>query len=144
GHWSPRVELAGTYDKNWEETRQPLLADDFDERYHQCAPEDQQVAGHLKGGEQVDLYNLTPNGHLQFKLPRISMSFTTHFDDGSNEQHRAVIHTVLIKPDDAKIIMVWHTHLECHHKVLTLMNTTIRLKQRIMLSEQSKTNEVTV
>ena len=67
GHWSPRVELAGTYDEHWEETRQPLLAEDFDERYHQCAPEDQQVAGYLKGGEQVDLFNLTPNGYLDRK-----------------------------------------------------------------------------
>jgi len=31
GHWSPRVELAGTYDENWEQTKQPLLPDDFDD-----------------------------------------------------------------------------------------------------------------
>lgn len=35
GHWSPRVELAGTYDEKWEKTRQPLLPEDFDERYYQ-------------------------------------------------------------------------------------------------------------
>ncbi len=144
GHWSPRVELAGTYDEQWEETRQPLLAEDFDERYYQCAPEDQQIPGYLKGGELVDLYNLTPNGHLQFHLPRISLSLTTNFDDGTREQHRAVIHTVTIKPDDAKVVMVWHTHLECHHKVLKLMNTSIRLKRRIMLSERGKTYEIVV
>ncbi|MCF6362770.1 MAG: DUF2169 domain-containing protein [Gammaproteobacteria bacterium] len=144
GHWSPRVELAGTYDENWEETRQPLLAEDFDERYYQCAPEDQQVAGYLKGGEQVDLYNLTPHGHLQFFLPRLSLSFTTNFDDGSSEQHRAVIHTVTIKPDDAKVVVVWHTHLECHHKVLKLTSTSIRIKKRILLSEQGKAAEIVV
>jgi len=144
GHWSPRSELAGTYDENWEETRQPLLAEDFDERYHQCAPEDQQETGYLKGGENVDLYNLTPNGHMQFFLPRISLSFTTNFDDGSSVQHRAVVHTVTIKPDHSKVVMVWHTHLECHHKVLKLNKTSIRLKKRIMLSIRDNTNTVGV
>jgi len=138
GHWSPRVELAGTYDENWEQTRQPLLPDDFDERYYQCAPEDQQAAGHLKGGEQVDLVNLTPNGRLQFHLPRVSFYITTNFDDGSSEQHRAVLHTVTIKPDVPRVVLVWHTHLECHHKVLKLNSTSVRLKQRIMVSEQDK------
>jgi len=51
---------------------------------------------------------------------------------------------VTIKPDDAKVVVVWHTHLECHHKVLKLMNTSIRLKKRLMLSERGKTNEVAV
>lgn len=142
GNWTPRVELAGTYDEKWEKTRQPLLAEDFDERYYQCAPEDQQVPGYLKGGEQVDLYNLTPNGRLQFYLPRLSLSFTTNFDDGSSEQHRAVLHTVTIKPDSPKVVMVWHTHLECHHKVLKLNSTSIRLKERIMLSDRGNENAV--
>ena len=50
GHWSPRRELTGTYDENWEKNRQPLLPEDFDERYYQCAPEDQQAKGYLRGG----------------------------------------------------------------------------------------------
>lgn len=144
GHWAPRVELAGTYDEQWEKTRQPLLAADFDERYHQCAPEDQQIPGYLKGGELIELFNLTPNGRLQFYLPRLSLSFTTNFDGSSSEQHQAMLHTVTVKPDTSKVVMVWHTHLECHHKVLKLTNTSIRLKKRLMLSERGKANEVVV
>lgn len=134
GHWSPRVELAGTYDEEWEKTRQPLLPKDFDERYHQCAPQDQQVPGFLKGGELFELYNMTPNGILKFNLPRMSIGFTTRFDDGSSEEHRGSLHTVTVKPDYPRIVIVWHTHLACHHKVLKLNNTTIRVKQRIAQS----------
>ena len=54
-HWEPRVRWAGTYDKRWQRTRKPLLPDDFDDRFHQCAPEDQQVDGGLIGGELVEL-----------------------------------------------------------------------------------------
>ncbi len=136
GHWYPRVELAGTYDKNWENTRQPLLAEDFDERYYQSSQEDQQISDFLKGGEQVQLVNMNPEGKLQFQLPRVFLGFTTNFDDGSSEVHRAVLHTVILKPDESKVVMVWHTHLPCHHKVLKLNNTTIRLKQPALGSQQ--------
>jgi hypothetical protein len=132
GHWNPRIKFAGTYDEKWKKTRQPLLPDDFDERYYQIAPEDQQVAGFLKGGEIVQLYNLTPGGVFQFRLPRLFLAFTTYFDDGSRDDHRAVLHTVTLKPDEPKVVVVWHTNLECHHKVLKLNNTEIRLKRPVL------------
>jgi len=138
GHWSPRVKLAGTYDVNWEKTRQPLLAEDFNERYYQSAPQDQQVSGHLKGGELVQLLNLTPGGRLEFHLPRFFLAFTTHFDGGASEDHRAVLHTVILKPDAPRMVIVWHTHLPCHHKVLKLTNTTIRLKKPVLGSKQAQ------
>lgn len=134
GHWSPRVELAGTYNEDWEKTRQPLLPNDFDERFYQCAPQDQQVPGYLKGRELFELYNMTSDGILKFGLPRISIGFTTNFDDGSSEEHRGSLYTVTVKPDYPKVEMVWHTHLACHHKVLKLNSTMIRVKQRIMQS----------
>jgi hypothetical protein len=36
--WSPRRELAGTYDDAWAKTKRPLLPDDYDERFAMCAP----------------------------------------------------------------------------------------------------------
>lgn len=143
GHWKPRTDYVGTYDDRWQKERQPLLPLDFDEHYYQCAPQDQQVLGFVKGGESVVLVNLTPEGHLRFRLPRLSLAFTTYFDDGTSVDHRAVIHTVNIKPDARQVVVVWHTHLECHHKVLKLNHTTVRLKERIMLAEDRNTPEVT-
>jgi len=37
-HWQPRVALGGTYDDRWMKTRQPLLAEDLDDRFFQSAP----------------------------------------------------------------------------------------------------------
>jgi hypothetical protein len=136
GHWCPRVKLAGTYDENWEKTRLPLLPEDFNERYFQNAPEDQQVQGYLKGGEQVVLLNLTPTGKCQFHLPRVFLSFTTDFNDRTSQDHRAVLHTVILKPCLQKVVLVWHTHLLCHHKVLKLTKTNIRIKQPVLGSVQ--------
>ncbi|GBC62135.1 DUF2169 domain-containing protein [Desulfonema ishimotonii] len=142
GHWSPRVELAGTYDENWEKNRLPLLPADFNESYYQCAPPDQQALGYLKGGEIVELLNMTPTGRIRFRLPKITIGFTTHFDNGTKEEHRGVLHTVIVKPDFSKVIMVWHTNLECHHNVLKLLATTIRIKQRILRSQGAGRNNV--
>lgn len=135
--WSPRVELAGTYDKKWEKERHPLLPVDFDERYYQCAPADQQVLGYLKGGEPVELYHLTPGGLLRFTLPRVWLAFRTHFGRETVE-HRAKLHTVLLEPDCPRVIMVWHTHLPCHNKDHQLEQTVITQKEYIQRFPKQK------
>lgn len=133
-HWSPRVELAGTYDGEWENTRKPLLPSNFDERFYQCAPEDQQVKGFLKGSEAVELYNMTPDGFLSFRLPKVTLAMTTQFYDGTMSQHRADLHTVILYPDKRSFQIVWHSQLPCHHKVNKLKVTRITLKKRINVS----------
>lgn len=133
-HWSPRVELAGTYDEDWENTRKPLLPSNFEERFYQCAPEDQQVNGFLKGGEVVELHNMTPDGFLTFRLPKVTLALTTHFYDGTSTQHRAVVHTLNLYPDKRSFQIVWHSQLPCHHKVNKLKVTGITLKKRINAS----------
>jgi len=127
-YWSPRLEFAGTYDEQWQETRAPLLAADFDERYYQCAPFDQQAPVFLRGGEKVELLNLTPNGGLSFYLPKVRLNFVTWFGRDSVE-HRADLCTIIIEPDVPRLIMVWQTLLPCHHKVDKLDQTVIREKE---------------
>lgn len=123
--WSPRVELAGTYDQDWQEKRLPLLPLDFDERFYQCAPPDQRAPKYLAGGESVVLLNLTPEGRLSFRLPTVRLSFFTDFG-GDYATHRAVLHTVILEPDERRVQMVWHTHLHCHSLVYKLASTTVR------------------
>ncbi|MBI4566219.1 MAG: DUF2169 domain-containing protein [Planctomycetes bacterium] len=128
--WMPRRKYGGTYDQKWEEQRQPLLPQDFDERYWRCAPEDQQTPQPLKGGEPVELFNLTPSGYLKFTLPRVDLTFTTDFG-GPKEEHRDALHTVILEPDAPRLMMVWHTYLPCHPRVLKLRSTHIGLKSRL-------------
>ncbi len=128
-HWQPRVALAGTYDDHWMKTRQPLLAEDLDDRHFQCAPADQQTPQWLRGGEPVVLYNLSPEGPLRFSLPKLYFGFDTRFYDGSRELHQQRrLHTVILEPDFPRVSLVWHSALPCHFKVQKLERTVITLK----------------
>ena len=133
GHWTPRVLFGGTYDEAWSRERQPLLPDDFDERFYQCVPTDQQARGFLMGGELVELSNLTPGGTLSFRLPRLTLGFKTDFEDGSDALHPGKLHTVIVEPDLPRVMLVWHSQLPCHHKVLKLKTTHITLKRRVLV-----------
>jgi hypothetical protein len=128
-HWQPRVKWGGTYGERWQKERQPLLPEDFDERFYLCAPQDQQPPQYLRGGEPVELVNLSPGGSLRFKLPREVFGFETRFTTGEMVRHRASLHTVILEPDVPRVLMVWHTHLPCHPKVLKLKRTTITRKE---------------
>lgn len=130
-HWEPRVALAGTYDDVWERTRKPLVPTDFDDRFHQCAPEDQQVDGFLKGGELVELHGMSPDGVWSFRLPKITLVMTTEFYDGTEARHRPVVHTLMLFPEERSFQIVWHSQLPCHQKVNKLRATQIMRKRRV-------------
>jgi hypothetical protein len=125
--WLPRRKYAGTFDQKWMDERFPLWPEDFDTRYFHCAPEDQQVAGFLRGGETVHLRNLTAAGLLEFRLPRFYPVFTTYFRSKPFE-HRAKLHTVIIEPDLQRVLMVWYTDLKVHNNADDLDVTVIREK----------------
>lgn len=128
-HWQPRVGFAGTYDDHWMKTRQPLLAEDLDDRYFQSAPADQQAPEFLRGGEPVVLLKLTPGGELRFTLPKLHFGFETRFYDGSRQAHQnRKLHTVILEPDFPRVSLVWHSALPCHYKVQKLERTVITLK----------------
>jgi hypothetical protein len=109
-YWSPRLELWGTYDAHWAKTKKPLLPDDYDERVALCAPADQRPPRHLYGGEPVELVNLTPGGRLRFALPKIYFTFQTAFGS-RREEHRSRLVSVVIEPDESRLMLTWLTTL---------------------------------
>lgn len=130
-HWSPRRELQGTYDQAWENSRSPLLPLDWDPRSICCAPADQQAPAFLRGGEPVELINLTPSGLLRFELPKIYLTFITHFSipgGRRSEEHRARLSSVIIEPDDARLVMVWVSSLIVRGPIDYLDETVVREK----------------
>lgn len=131
-HWQPRLGFAGTYDDAWEKHRHPLLPVDFNSLFYQSAPADQQIPGFLKGGELVEICNLSPVSRLQFYLPKVSFLLRTHFMGGRTEIHRANLHTVIIEPDNHRVVLTWHSRLPCHHDIHLLEKTTIQLKKRVL------------
>jgi len=111
--WAPRARLAGTYDEAWEARRAPLPPDDFDDRFYRTAPADQQLHGFLSAGQTVELFNLTPHGYLRARVPDLTFKMRAIFTDGEERTH-AVLHTMLLHPDQARVQLVWHTSLACH------------------------------
>lgn len=128
--WTPRRELSGTYDQAWQEKRLPLLPLDWDPHSLLCSPKDQQPGRHLRGGEQVELINLTLAGYLRFTLPRIHFDFNTRIA-GRIENHRSQLATVIIEPNYPRVIMVWQSSLQCVRDIDYLDETTVREKRNI-------------
>ena len=136
-HWQPRAGFAGTYDDQWMKTRQPLLPDDFDDRFFQAAPADQQAPSFLTGGEPATLRGLTTGGDLHFQLPRVFPGFETRFSGGKAELHKdRKLHSVIIEADVPRVSLVWHSRLACHSRVQKLESTLITVKTNVGIAER--------
>jgi hypothetical protein len=105
-HWQPRVQHAGTYDQNWLDNVFPFLPADFDERYFQAAPPDQQLPKPV-GEQTVTLTNLTPTGCTSFLLPHFEAPVTIVPHSGPREELNAAADTILIEPDAGRVTMTW-------------------------------------
>jgi hypothetical protein len=122
--WQPRAKLAGTYDQKWLDGHYPFLAPDFDERYYQAAPADQQY-DYLVGGEEVALLNLTPEGRTHFVLPTVRMPVTFYPADGGEEGVCSVCDTLLIEPDAGRFTMTWRASRRLKRSVFELSEAVV-------------------
>jgi hypothetical protein len=110
--WAPRLAWAGTYDERWKQERWPKLPKDFDFRYWNGAPEDQQIA-FPEPGFVVELTHLLDPAkskrdvalaclpaHRAFVLARLggmSLPFPMQID------------TIVIDTEAMRIDLVWRT-----------------------------------
>lgn len=104
-HWHPRRKLAGTYDEAWQDTRFPLLPIDFDERFFNVAPEDQQLHGYLPG-EEVRLTYMTEIGRERFRLPSFDVRVRFAEYPGLTTDARIVPDTIIIEPAERRVSLV--------------------------------------
>jgi len=104
--WPARARFGGTYDDQWLADVFPFLPGDFDERYYQAAPEDQQVPI-PKAPTNVVLSGLTPDGIRQFTLPHFEAPVNIFPKRGEREDHLATLDTVVFEPDQERFTMTW-------------------------------------
>jgi len=104
--WLPRRQLAGTYDQAWLDHTFPFLPADFDDRYYQAAPPDQQI-DYPAGGEPVTLENLTPAGRTSFHLPALTVPVTFFRRGRGHDQVAAYLDTLAIHADQGWFTMTW-------------------------------------
>lgn len=117
-HWMPRVQLAGTYDEQWQRDVFPLLPHDFDEGFHQCAPADQQMP-YPAGGEEVTLLHLLAGRpHVRFNLPRLNgLGMRVLRTDYSEEVLQPVVDTLFFEPDAGRFSAVWRASLRLRRRL---------------------------
>lgn len=108
--WQPRMGYAGTYDQRWLDVDFPFLPPDFDDRYHQSAPADQQIPLPVAGAGVV-LVNLTPDGRRAFELPAFEAPVHAFLKDGVQRDLQAVLDTVCFEPDQERFTMTWRASL---------------------------------
>jgi hypothetical protein len=101
-----RLRYAGTYDKEWIQNRSPFWPKDFDYRYFQCAPPDQQMP-HLVGGEEIKLENLSPEGSKRFRVPNTELPVVFIAHRGMDQRVKAVCDTLVIEPDEKRFMLSW-------------------------------------
>ncbi|WP_437675006.1 DUF2169 family type VI secretion system accessory protein [Sorangium sp. So ce131] len=104
--WQPRVRFGGTYDQRWVEELAPSWPPDFDVRFFQAAPLDQQVRGYLRGGERVAVSGVSPNGDIHFEVPRERVLLKGYFR-GRVERKLMTLDSLLIEPDDGVFTLTW-------------------------------------
>ncbi|MCK6263552.1 DUF2169 domain-containing protein [Vibrio sp. ZSDE26] len=122
--FADRYMHAGTYDENWIENRRPLLPEDFDDRYYQCAPKDQQCNGHLKGGERMMLSGFCHNDTMIFRVPEERYIAVAAF----NKKERSLempINTVFIDAEEKQITITYTAAFSCQSKEHLLTTTAV-------------------
>jgi hypothetical protein len=124
-HWRPRVGLAGTYDAVWQAKRAPLPPDDYREEFMRSAPPDQQLSGFLRGGEIIELTNMTPDGVLRVQLPEIRVRMLTVFSAGS-EHSEGRLQLVRLLPDERRVELSWIATVPCQGREHELLHARLR------------------
>ena len=119
-----RVAFAGTYDQAWLDETFPFLPRDFDERYFQAAPPDQQI-DHPQGGEEVQLLNLTAAGRTRFRLPALKVPVEFTNVAYARTELEATLDTIVIEPDASRVLLSWRASQPLKRNVLEMVQVVV-------------------
>ncbi|KIG18999.1 putative exported protein [Enhygromyxa salina] len=103
--WQPRVAFAGTYDQRWRTEVCPLLPHDFDQRYFQAAPADQQFP-HFRGGEHIRCVHMAAEPIVEWRVPTLPLPIRFDFLGGPILR-MGVIDTVVLEPHIGRMHVCW-------------------------------------
>ncbi|MCX7888210.1 MAG: DUF2169 domain-containing protein [Rhodobacteraceae bacterium] len=125
--WAQRRRFAGTYDAAWIENRMPFLPDDFDDRYHMAAAEDQHLP-YPVGGEPVELVNLSASGRIQTFLPRMQIVVVFERRSGRVTQRVANLDTILFLPDEGRVTMTFRTRIAAERDIFEFAQAIVSMR----------------
>ena len=130
--WPGRIEYGGTYDQHWIDDVFPFLPGDFDERYFQMAPPDQQI-DQPRGGEEVQLVNLTPRGREVFRLPGTALPIALFKGREKAFEEEVLPDTILLDPENRRFSLVWRVQQRIRRTILDFTECWVGSPTRAMV-----------
>ncbi|MDH5179482.1 MAG: DUF2169 domain-containing protein [Gammaproteobacteria bacterium] len=124
--WQPRLTYAGTCDEAWQQDRMPLLPSDFDRRYFNFASPGLVAQGFLKGHEEIDLLNLTPNGRLRTYLPGHQPIVLFSFDYEEEKRLSTMLDAVIINSDDLTLTLLWRACQNVYNRIYAINKVVVK------------------
>jgi hypothetical protein len=126
-----RAKYAGTYDEAWVENRFPHLPDDYNDRYTQSVPQDQQMR-HAVGGEVIQIGNMMsgPGGAFEMRLPKLDLPVVFSRRRGPDIAATSVTDTIVIEPDKRHIDIVTRASIPLKRDILEMREAIIGKRGR--------------
>ncbi len=122
--FSDRYRYAGTFDEQWQQNRRPILPEDFDRRFYQCAPFDQQCQGYLQGGERIMLSGFNHDDTLSFRMPHQHFKAQAVF--GEEIVTKAMpVYTVAIDTEAQALYVTYSASFPCQGFEETLISSGV-------------------
>jgi len=136
--WQQRIRWAGIYDQKWLDEQCPFLPEDFDSRYFQSSPEDQQI-DYPRGGEGVVLKHLTHQGTTTFRLPAdLALPVLFFSREGGMTEVSAVVDTVLLEPDKGRLTLAWRASVPLRRNIREVLQVTVGQSARQVKRVQAR------
>ncbi|MGH8502232.1 MAG: DUF2169 family type VI secretion system accessory protein [Gammaproteobacteria bacterium] len=127
--WQPRIGFAGTYDQRWMDERLPFLPEDFDDRYFQSAPLDQQLS-QLAVGAAFGCRNMSEGGQFLARLPPLNIPVRFFFDDRT-ESSAVAPDTLILEPGAKRLILVGRVGVLLPRKITALREIQVGQPKRM-------------
>ncbi len=127
--WPQRSRYAGTYDQKWLDDEFPFLPKDFDERYYQASPVDQQIPI-PKGPTEVVLSGFMVDGVRHFMLPHLELPVHVFPKRGTREVLLATVDTILFEPDQERCTVSWRVVRPLKKSLHELAQVVVGMKGR--------------
>jgi len=126
-HWTPRRQLAGTYDEKWSKKRAPLRPTDFDLKHHAACHPDLWSETPLMGDEPVEVLGATPEKAWHFRLPRYAPRFAATIDGETTplETHLDTYLIDLSDPERRLVELTWRAAVRLPRKTERLESIAI-------------------
>ena len=136
GSWAPRSALGGTYDDAWLKNRMPHWPHDLQSGFFRVAAPSLQSAKVFRGHEQVTLRNLTPEGMMQFAIPRVAPIVRVQM-----RQERVSIpvamRRIIIEPSLGKLVLFWRATMNCGQSGRRVERISIDQKRIVRAGEEA-------